>query len=239
MSEGGKEAVRADDEVIAASEVRRLEERVRGLERLLGGKTMEVEILKEALDLARAKKPILLSPSPPRPRRLWEIPGEDGQRDTRCGPFECRRAPGQQEVAARPTRATRRCRACWRNPPLCRRASDLRVPEDRRAPQARAAIRRFAPGQCQARLPADEKAWPFARTPYRSPASTRARRPGGDDPVKLPLVLRYAGIRLLGNSPAGELPAGTERLCVSRSPSTATTARRSPGLQRPPASPAR
>jgi CO dehydrogenase/acetyl-CoA synthase gamma subunit (corrinoid Fe-S protein) len=29
------------------------------LERLLGRKTMEVEILKEALDLARAKKPIL------------------------------------------------------------------------------------------------------------------------------------------------------------------------------------
>ena len=64
MNEGGKEAVRADDEVIAASEVRRLEERVRELERLLGRKTMEVEILKEALDLARAKKPILLSPSP-------------------------------------------------------------------------------------------------------------------------------------------------------------------------------
>jgi transposase len=32
---------------------------VRDLERLLGRKTMEVEILKEALDLARAKKPML------------------------------------------------------------------------------------------------------------------------------------------------------------------------------------
>ena len=64
MSEGGKEAVRADDEVVAASEVRRLVERVRELERLLGRKTMEVEILKEALDLTRAKKPILLSHSP-------------------------------------------------------------------------------------------------------------------------------------------------------------------------------
>ena len=52
------------EQVVAASEVRRLEERVRELERLLGRKTMEVEILKEALDLARAKKPILLSPSP-------------------------------------------------------------------------------------------------------------------------------------------------------------------------------
>ena len=63
MSEEGKEAVRADEDVVAASEVRRLEERVRELERLLGRKTMEVEILKEALDLARLKKPTLLSRS--------------------------------------------------------------------------------------------------------------------------------------------------------------------------------
>ena len=52
-----------DEDVVAASEVRRLEERVRELERLLGRKTMEVEILKEALDLARVKKPTLLSRS--------------------------------------------------------------------------------------------------------------------------------------------------------------------------------
>ena len=64
MSQGGQEAVRADDEVVAASEVRHLEERLRELERLLGRKTMEVELLKEALDLARAKKPMLLSRSP-------------------------------------------------------------------------------------------------------------------------------------------------------------------------------
>ena len=39
----------------AEAKVRELEKRVRDLERLLGRKTMEVEILKEALDLARAK----------------------------------------------------------------------------------------------------------------------------------------------------------------------------------------
>jgi putative transposase len=55
MSEGGREAVRADDEVVPAAELRRLEERVRDLERLLGRKTMENEILKEALDLAGKK----------------------------------------------------------------------------------------------------------------------------------------------------------------------------------------
>ena len=90
MSEGGKEAVRADDDVAAASEVRRLEERVRELERLLGSKTMEVEILKAALDLARAKKPTLLSHSP-----LPEIPGEDNQPDAGRRALECDRTPGR------------------------------------------------------------------------------------------------------------------------------------------------
>jgi len=63
MSEGGREAIRADDEVVPAAEARRLEERVRDLERLLGKKTMEVEILKEALELSRSKKPIWRSSS--------------------------------------------------------------------------------------------------------------------------------------------------------------------------------
>lgn len=42
MSKGGKQAVRADKDVVAASDVRKLEERVRELEQLLGRKTMEV-----------------------------------------------------------------------------------------------------------------------------------------------------------------------------------------------------
>jgi transposase len=41
--------------VVGSSEVRRLEERVRDLERLLGRKTMEVEILKEALAKSESK----------------------------------------------------------------------------------------------------------------------------------------------------------------------------------------
>jgi hypothetical protein len=55
MTEGGQEAVRADD-VVPAADLRRLEERVRELERQLGRKTFEVEILKEALDTSRSKK---------------------------------------------------------------------------------------------------------------------------------------------------------------------------------------
>jgi len=56
MLEGGHAAVQADEDVVSTSRVRDLEKRVRDLERLLGRKTMENEILKEALDVARPKK---------------------------------------------------------------------------------------------------------------------------------------------------------------------------------------
>jgi transposase len=57
MADGGYTAVEADEDVIGTSKVRELEKRVRELERLLGRKTMEAEILKEALAVARPKKP--------------------------------------------------------------------------------------------------------------------------------------------------------------------------------------
>lgn len=44
-------------------DVRKLEEHIRDLERLLGRKTMEVEILKEALAKSQLKKQTLLSAS--------------------------------------------------------------------------------------------------------------------------------------------------------------------------------
>ena len=59
MSQGGVTAVGSGEPVIGTSEVRKLEERVRELERLLGRKTMENEILREALTKAQANKPIL------------------------------------------------------------------------------------------------------------------------------------------------------------------------------------
>jgi hypothetical protein len=54
--------------------------RVRDLERLLGRKTMEVGILKEALELARAIKPILPPSSVP--------PDEAAHRDARSRSLE-------------------------------------------------------------------------------------------------------------------------------------------------------
>lgn len=56
MTEGGRVAVATDEDVVGSSRVRDLERQVRDLERLLGRKTMEVEVLKEALDVARIKK---------------------------------------------------------------------------------------------------------------------------------------------------------------------------------------
>lgn len=55
MLEGGFQAVYANEDVVGTSRVRELEKRIRDLERLLGRKTMEAELLKEAPDAARVK----------------------------------------------------------------------------------------------------------------------------------------------------------------------------------------
>ena len=68
MTEGGKEAIRADDTVVAKAEVRALERRIQELERVLGRKTLENEILREAVKVAHEKKLISQLPS---------LPGED------------------------------------------------------------------------------------------------------------------------------------------------------------------
>ena len=53
--------------------MRRLEERVRDLERLLGRKTMEVEIVKDPLAKSESKKPSLRLLSPPRDGSRWAV----------------------------------------------------------------------------------------------------------------------------------------------------------------------
>jgi transposase len=65
MNEGGKEAVRVDDDVVSSSKVRDLEKRIRELERVLGKKTLENEILREAVKIAHEKKLISRLPSLP------------------------------------------------------------------------------------------------------------------------------------------------------------------------------
>lgn len=64
---GALTAAAAGEEVVPASEYRALQEQIRELHRLLGKKTLETEILKEALQHADPKKRLLLrGPLPPR-----------------------------------------------------------------------------------------------------------------------------------------------------------------------------
>ena len=69
-AQGALTATSAQEEVVAASAYRALQDQVRELQRLLGKKTMEAEILKEALDVAAPKK---------RPLRMLSWP-EEGSR---------------------------------------------------------------------------------------------------------------------------------------------------------------
>ena len=66
MLDGGAVAVSEDDDVSSNRAVRQMEERIRELERQLGRKTLEVEILKEALDKTRSKKRTWLAQSQPK-----------------------------------------------------------------------------------------------------------------------------------------------------------------------------
>jgi transposase len=65
LAEGGAlEAIGGGEPVIADREAQALRQRIRDLERLLGRKTLENEILKEAIEIARSKKLISRVPLP-------------------------------------------------------------------------------------------------------------------------------------------------------------------------------
>ena len=62
MEQGGLEAVDKEETVVAISELKKAQDRIRRLERILGQKTEEVEILKEAVRIGREKKLISSKP---------------------------------------------------------------------------------------------------------------------------------------------------------------------------------
>ncbi len=64
MQEGALVAAGAEEQVVPLSEVKELRSEIRELQRLLGKKTMEVEILKDAIRIAREKKLISRVPLP-------------------------------------------------------------------------------------------------------------------------------------------------------------------------------
>ena len=56
MHDATKTSLKSNERVVPESQVRELEKRVKRLERLLGRKTEEVEILQEAIKIAKEKK---------------------------------------------------------------------------------------------------------------------------------------------------------------------------------------
>ena len=118
--QGALTATQAEEEVVPASAFRAQQEQIRELQRLLGKKTLEAEILKEALDVAASSKKAML--------RSLSLPGtvrnEDHLRDDRRRPLQCRGAggrahpPAQRPPAASGRRAARRNQDCDRRPAL-------------------------------------------------------------------------------------------------------------------------
>ena len=56
LNEGGLKGIASGDKVVSVKELKKLKARVKELEAALGRKTMDVEILKEAVKLGREKK---------------------------------------------------------------------------------------------------------------------------------------------------------------------------------------
>lgn len=96
MLEGGSVAVAGDDDVTSNRQVREMENRIRELERHLGRKTLEVEILKKALTgRAQKKRPCSCD------RHCRRISGEPGRQHTRRSAHHRVCASGRQHQAAR------------------------------------------------------------------------------------------------------------------------------------------
>ena len=94
MLEGGSITVVGDDDVTSNRTVRQMEERIRELERQLGRKTLEVEILNEALDKARSKNRSCL-----RSRCRRTVPDERGSRNARGVALEPARSAEREDEA--------------------------------------------------------------------------------------------------------------------------------------------
>jgi transposase len=62
MEDGALTAVGSEERVVPESQVKELELRIRQLERVLGQKTLDIEILKEAVRIGREKKLISRQP---------------------------------------------------------------------------------------------------------------------------------------------------------------------------------
>lgn len=112
----------SDEPVVGNSEVKKLEDRVRELERMLGRKTMEVEILREALSKADSKNGY-------RGRSCCRrtVRDEGRRRHAGCLPFQPHRATERQIKAAWAIPQGRGCRASARHSQSGGSKADLRL----------------------------------------------------------------------------------------------------------------
>ena len=63
MDDATEESLKSNERLVPGSELKKARARIKELERALGRKTMDVEILEEAVRLAREKKLISRGPS--------------------------------------------------------------------------------------------------------------------------------------------------------------------------------
>ena len=99
MEAGAATGLHAEEPVVPASEVKQLKAQIRELERMLGRKTQENEILKEAVEIIREK-----NWSRPNSCRRKEVSGEGdraGARGSALEPLE-QRSRAQKATEARP-----------------------------------------------------------------------------------------------------------------------------------------
>jgi transposase len=64
MENGALIGIKTEEELVPVSEVNDLKRRIKQLERVLGQKTMDIEILREAVKIGREKKLISRQPLP-------------------------------------------------------------------------------------------------------------------------------------------------------------------------------
>ncbi len=108
MDDASNKGLKANEEVVPASEVKALKQRIRELERALGRKTMQVEILEEAVAIAREK-----SGSRPTTRRTTEVVREG---DCGIGARRSLESDANDAKAPRPASAVGRRRSARPHP---------------------------------------------------------------------------------------------------------------------------
>ena len=168
MAQGALTAATAGEEVVPASDYRAMEAQVRELQRLLGKKTMENELLREAVSRAAAQKNGCCARPPGR-----RVDRESGCRCRRCiTPTSVRDATaGRTAPSWAPALPDAETLADIRRLIADLPTYDLKRPG---APAPRSGRKRARSAQSKTYLPPHEAAWPATPTSFWSRCGTEA-----------------------------------------------------------------